>query len=715
MAQSFFEGPARAGPSGFPVATTGRRALLVLATLLAVGAAVAWVHAPILRAQAYCLDDALFVRENPLVTHPGWPSTARFFREVQHPSTVKGYYLPLSMTSLMVDYAIGHTTRDLFVFHRTALALHVLCTLLLAVLLLQLFGSLPAAALAALLFGLHPLTVEPVAWIGERKTLLATLFALASMSAYVAGVRGRGAALRWASVLLFLLALLSKPTVAPLPLLMVLLDVWPLRRYSARAWIEKWPYFLLAALSAVVTVVSHQSSAGIEPITGRHVALWPLRSGYLLAFYLGKIVRPTNLTPVYVPPTPFVAMNPIVAAMICAVLALTVILVVLRRRAPGALVGWAFFILALGPTLGLVQYSWVIASDKYVYFAAVGILLVVTAGLAALFRSRAVAPWIRAAALVAIAAVLVAEACGVRAAQQPWRTTMALSRHMERFAPNAPTVLNRLGATLGEQGHLDEAVDYLRRAVAAAPEYAEARFNLGLLLANEGRVDEALPELLAAQTRSPDDPEAACLIGVLLTRNGKPAEAEAQFRRAIQLKPDFLEPLNQLGGLLVVQHRPAEGAEVFRQAVALVPTSFELQFRLGSALVMSGKSAEAMGPLREAIRLKPTSPEPLNALAWLLATDPHPAVRDTAEALRLARRAAELTDHQEPRVLDTLAAAEAAAGHYDEALHTSASAIDLAYERHAEGFAAQIERRRALYRAHTPYTEDPTAQAPALP
>src|SRR5262245_12561196 len=223
-----------------------------LIAALLVGAIVAVVHRPVLESQAQSLDDPMFVTNNPLVMNPGWTSVRHFFVEVLHPSSVAGYYLPLSMTSLMTDVALGGRPDDLTVFHRTNLALHVINTLLVLVILYRLFGALMPAAITALLFGIHPLTVEPVAWVGERKTLLATCFALASLWTWLLSLGPRRSGWRIASVGSYLLALLSKPTVLLLPLLMMIVMWWPLRR-PARAMIAAtWPYLVRSAAFAAI-------------------------------------------------------------------------------------------------------------------------------------------------------------------------------------------------------------------------------------------------------------------------------------------------------------------------------------------------------------------------------------------------------------------------------------------------------------------------------
>ena len=292
-------------------APTRRDWPLLLGLAAAVVVVVAITFWPVLDAQAISLDDHQFLVRNPLVQNPSWASVQRFFAEVRKPTTVQGYYLPLSMTSLMLDYARGGRPDHLLPFHQTALALHLLNTLLVILLLYLLFGQVGAAALIGLLFGVHPLMVEPLAWVGERKTLLAATFAFASIVLYVAHARRPRRCAYVLSLLAYVAALLSKPTAVPLPAMLLLIDYWPLRRLSPRGLLRLAPFFVLGGLFAIVTISSHSATASIQ-IGGAAPAAWPLLLCYLLPFYLAKIVWPAGLTSVYAAPDPLSIFNPII-------------------------------------------------------------------------------------------------------------------------------------------------------------------------------------------------------------------------------------------------------------------------------------------------------------------------------------------------------------------------------------------------------------------
>lgn len=680
----------------------------VVAALLVVMALVAAAHWPVLRAQATSLDDAEFIKNNALVTHPGWATTSRFFREVLHPSSVRGYYLPLSMTSLMVDYALGGRYDDLRVFHRTSLALHLLTTALLVLLIYRLFGALLPAAIAGLLFGLHPLTVEPIAWVGERKTVLAAFFALAALLAYVESVRARGSAWRAVSLACFLLALLSKPTVTMLPLLLLVLDWWPLGRLSARAVLEKWPFFLVAIASAVITLISHERAAVIAPQSAQGVTLWPLRAAYLLAFYAGKILVPVNLTCVYRTPDPFALSNPVVAMGVATVVTLAMALLVLARRTRAPLAGAVFFALAIVPTLGLVKYSWVVASDKYVYFPAAGLLIAITAGLVAWgARQRAPAAWVPALALVFL---LGAETYGVRITLQHWKDTPTLFQYMDRVTPDAPAVKNGLALIAFSEAKPDLAIRYLRESIALMPDFSDTRYNLAILLAERGETREAIEHLRRADALQPNDYEILGVLGATLREAGNTAEAIECLRRAVSIKPDLEPALLSLGQALTNEGRPGEGSEYLRRAVACVPDDPAVRYEFAAALLqVRGKAAESIAELRRVIEQKPDWAPPLNTLAWLLATSPDSLLRNPAEAKRVAERAVELTGRRRPEVLDTYAVALAAGGDFVGAIAVADSAIRLARQGHADALAVEIGTRLALYRRHRAYVSPPPA------
>jgi tetratricopeptide (TPR) repeat protein len=652
--------------SGPAPAPAGRRAGLALAAaLLLVAAAVLAVHWPVLGVQATAMDDEGFVAFNRLVTHPGWESAGRFFAEVRRPSTIRGYYTPLSMTSLMLDYARGGRPDDLRAFHETSLALHVLATLLVVLLLYRLFGSLFAAVAAGLLFGLHPLTVEPVAWVGERKTLLAACLALGTLLAHVEHARTGRARWRVAAVASFALALLAKPTVVALPLLLPLLDIWPLRRLRVGTLLATWPFLLLALASAAVTFVSHRATAAVAPPDWPR---WPLQAAYIVSFYLGKIAWPVGLTPAYRPPGEFALANPAVLTGLAVFLAVTVAAVLAWRRTRGPLVGWLFFLVALTPTLGLVRYSWVVASDKYVYFPALGPLLVVAAALAAAWRARRGAA--RAALLGALALVLVAEARGVRQTLPHWRDSLTHFRYLASTAPDVAVIRNKLGTLLARQGQETEAVHEFRAALALDPGYAFAHYNLGLLLRDRGETGEAIAHLAAAAERLPDHAEVIADLGAALQAAGRLPEAESQYRRAL----------------------------------AVAPADAAVRLRLAALLLeRPGGAAAAAGELRRVVAARPDWAQAAGMLAWLLATSPDPALRAPAEALARAQRAAELTGGGAADVLDALAAAEAANGRFAEAAVTARRALALAEGAGTAGRAQAIRRRLAGYERGVPY------------
>lgn len=590
--------------------------LLVLAAVLA-------VHWPVLSAGALTFDDQQFLTDNPLVRHPSWHSAGRFFAEILAPSTVQGYYLPLSMVSLMLDYAAGGRPDHLRPFHRTSLALHVANTALVLLLLHRLFIQFWPAALAALLIGLHPLTVEPVAWVGERKTLLAAFFALLCVWLYVLHAQRPRWSLYGAGLAALLLALLSKPTSVPLPAVLLVLNYWPLRRLSRRTLVELVPFFAIAGAFAVITLISHARTAGLALPAGPALPSPLLLTPYLVVFYVRKIVWPTALTPFYPLPEPFTASQPVVLTSLAVAVVFLGLLAWSWRRTRAAVSGAAIFLLAISPTLGWVHYSWVTASDKYLYLPALGVVMVLTWALAHLWTApwRRPAPGLRRAATVVTVLLLAGLAAeGTRGQIGRWQTTEGLCRYMLSLAPRAVPVLDDLGTELARQGRWAEAVAHYTRALEIDPAYYKSHNNLAIALVEMNRLDEAATHLQAAVRLKPDYGSAYNTLGTLAARQGRFDEAYAHFARALELDPHIADVHCNVASALVALGRPQEAVPYFQQAIRLRPEFAGAHNNLAVTLAKLGDYAGAAEHFRTALRWQPSHGGARLGLARLLAS-----------------------------------------------------------------------------------------------
>jgi hypothetical protein len=548
-----------------------RRRLELAAVLIVVAAIVAATHWPVLGARAQSLDDNLFVTTNTLVNQPGWPTTWRFFSEVLHPSSVGGYYIPLSMTSLMIDVAMGGSASHLRPFHRTNLILHVLATLLVVLILYQLFGSAIPAGITGLLFGVHPFTVESLAWLSQRKTLLAACFGFASIAAYVRHRRGGG---RWwwpAAIALYALGLMSKPTVVSLPVLLLVLDEWPLRRLTRQAVVEKWPFFLLALASSGIAIISQSGTAGNTAVPEAGPIRLLLQCCFLQVFYVVQLFWPRDLSALHPPPNPVALSNPSILVSAIVACALTVVLCVGARRWRAPLAGWTFYLVALAPTFGVLVWSVIYTYDHYLYFPVLGILLLVAAGLHAAWHSPRVG---HRGIIVVLAAVLVATAVEVRATRATlhhWQNHDNLWQRILTILPDYPLIRQKYGELLTQEGRFAEAVFQLRQSVDQAPLNADFRYNLGLALSLDGRLDAALVEFQAAASNAPGDTANVRELARTLRRVGKLTEAEQQFRALLRLKADDIEALGQLATLLAARGETRDAIELARRSVTLAP------------------------------------------------------------------------------------------------------------------------------------------------
>jgi tetratricopeptide (TPR) repeat protein len=622
---------------------------LFLILLLSVSAVVFIVHLPVLSSKALSFDDQGYFTENMLVQNPSFASAIRFLTEVFKPSTIPGYYQPVTMISIMMDYALGGRINNLWQFRLTSLALHLFNTCLIAILIYLLFEQPFIAAIAALVFGLHPMTVEPICWIGERKTLLAMFFTLFSLISYLGYIKRKDKLSYSASIVFFLLALLSKPTATPLPLLLLLLDYWPLRRLTWKAFSEKIPFFIIAAISGVITYISQSRSASVALPTQYGIERIPLFICHNIIFYLAKIFWPVNLTSHYaIPKQPWLAQPMIIAGLIGTCLLILILIVSLRwSRAP--LVGWLFFFIALMPTMQVVQFSDVIASDKFVYLPSIGLLLILAAFLRWLWSSTYFKPLLISLVVISVASM---EAFATRSYLRHWRDSVSLFEHMATLTPDAAPVRGMLGVAYIEQGRVDEAVKNFNLALEKDPNRIEVLLNLaklyaqrndtkqafnyyqkvldiqpanfkaidaiGLALMDAGKFDDAIEFYRIGIKYNPNKSLLHANLGVALAKKGQIDEAITEFRTAEKLYPSS-EIHSKLGALLFSTGQIDEPIQHYRAAIRLDPGNIEAYYYMGNALLQKGEPAKAAPYYRKAINLNPNYSEAYANLAVAMA------------------------------------------------------------------------------------------------
>ncbi|MBI5764647.1 MAG: tetratricopeptide repeat protein [Planctomycetes bacterium] len=615
----------------------GRLALLCVV----VAAAVAAAHWPALSARAVSFDDDQYFVSNGLVRSPSLTSAWRFLSEVLEPSTVNGYYQPLNMISLMLDAAIGATPDNLRPLHRTSLLLHIANTLFIVILLRTLFGNDLIAASLGLLFGLHPMTVETIPWTGERKTLLATFFALCCFLTYLKYTRlpSRSAARKayTGCTVLFALALMAKPTVTPLPLLLLALDVWPLKRLSVKSIMEKVPLLAIAGVSSVITFISQARTASIGLPTERDALFVPWVVCHNVVFYLWKMICPTGLTSHYAVPQPFDLSAASVRAGVIGTAVLAVVLLVSLRWTRAAVSMAAFYVLGLLPTMQIVSFSNVIASDKYAYLPSIGVLILLAA-IADQITRRPRGAWVSVVGMGLVIAASVMEFRGTREYLTKWTDTETLYRHMIALEPRAPTLRSHMGNLLLDLGRVDEALSEHAIAVECAPQSYEAWNDLGNALRASARTADAVRAYERALEIFPDYHVSHRNLGVAMADLGRFAEAEQHFARAVELKPKNPEAYDCWGTVLLQQGRMTDAYEKITKALVLNPTYPDANNHMGIVMASRGQINDAIEHFRTAVELKPAYTEArFNLARSLIGAGRKDEARQELEAvLRLA-------------------------------------------------------------------------------
>jgi tetratricopeptide (TPR) repeat protein len=635
-------------------------------------AVVLAVFLPTLRNGFINLDDGSYVTANPQVragaTLDGAAWAFRTFESANwHPVTWLSHMLD---AELFGDRAWGH--------HLTSVVLHALNAALVFALLHVLTGSLWRSLLVAALFGLHPLRVESVAWVAERKDVLSLFFGLLSLLAYAAWKRpaaaGRVQPRGWYGILslgFFALGLMSKPTLVTLPCVLLLLDFWPLRRMEGTSasvvWSlvrEKIPFFVLTAASCVTTWAAQ---ASVEALG--NTASYPIASRLATALesyagYLGKTSYPADLAIIYPFRVAHSAGN--VALAVALLVAISVMVFATRRNRPWLATGWLWFLGTLVPMIGLVQVGSQAMADRYTYLPSIGLLVALVWGASEFVagsqrRARfAIGLTLVVLAVFAVATVrqigrwkdsetvfrhalavtndnYLAHRClALALAQSPGRHPEAVEqfRAEVRVVPRLPEAHFELATALAEDpATLDEAIAEYRTSVTLAPRHVLARYGLGrALLRSAAGYPEALEQLRRTLELAPDniDVRHDLAEALALTPEGAP-EALAEFRALLRLRPERVEVRNSVGLLLARQGRLPEAVEEYEALLRAKPDFAPAHNNLANALSrMPGRRADAIAQYRAALALEPDYWEAHFNLGLALAAEP----AGSAEAIR---------------------------------------------------------------------------------
>ena len=663
-----------------PQRVINRLSLALGAALFATTLALYW---PVIHADFITLDDRGYILLNPHVRtgltwqNLGWAFTS-YYGANWHPLTWISHMLDCQFFGINSG---GH--------HFTSALLHAINTTLLFAVLQRLTGATWRSAVVAGLFGWHPLHVESVAWVAERKDVLSGFFFMLTLYAWTKAVgKCEGGSAKgevqssnfklqssnfswfWYALTLvfYSLGLLSKPMLVTVPFVLLLLDVWPFKRAQGRrTWLrlllEKLPFFALSAAACVLTFLAQRHAGAVASVASMPLANRIENALVSYAVYIGKIFWPTRLAVYYPYSGGWPAWKVIASAVLLLLLSAGASRQVARFR-PYLFTGWFWFVGMLVPVIGLVQVGLQARADRYTYLPAIGLFIGIVWFVASVLPGEQKRKGATAAEHAQASAVETCEAYSPKAEVR--------GRGVVVFGVALLSVFVVFACCFQTRRQLEFWHD------------AETLYRHTLEVTGPNAVIHAN-------------------LGTALMRKGDVKGAEQEFVTAVRIKPDYAEALSDLSLVLTMQGRNEEAVPNLEKAIAIMPDMQQPHYLLAGVLVGQGKTGEAITELRTALELNPDWPAALNDLAWLLATQPDEHLRNGADAVTLAERACRLTDFRQPLFLGTLAAAYAESGRFDAAIQTAERAQKLAATAGDRGLVERNEHLLEMYRQGKPY------------
>ena len=658
-----------------------------------------------------------------------------------NPSATQQYY-PVVHTVFWIEHKLWGDA--ILPYHLINILLHALSAFLLLKILRQL--NVPGAWLGAALFALHPVQVESVAWISELKNALSGAFCLAAALTYLRFDQTRRRSSYFIALAFFLLGLLSKTAIAPLPVALAIVLWWNRGRLDSKRDIAPLlPFVGIGAAAGLFTAWLEQHYVGAQGTAFN----FSFVERCLIAsrdfwFYLFKLIWPAKLTFIY-PRWQITGAAWWQYLFAIALLLLLLVLWRLRKKSRAPLAATLVFLSLLFPAAGFINvypflYSFV--ADHFQYLACIGPLTLIGAGItmavdSLAFRSAIFRPVIHTILLLTLATLTWQQSRQYANVETLWRTT--ISRN-----PDCWMAYSNLGSFLSGRGNLDEAIRDFRKALELWPNQSKDHNNLGKALIDKGRVAEAMDHFQTALRISPDDPDTETNMGAALLQQGDLDGAISHLQRAVEKWPDHAPAHINLGNALLQKHDvdaaiaeygktldlPFDHAETlysignalrqkgdveeaiiqYRTAIGLRPDFANAHNNLANSLRQTGRVGEAIHEYEAALKGEPDSVLAQNNLAWLLATSSTASVRDGAKAVRLAEQANRLTGGSDPIILHTLAAAYAENRQFPEAVGAAQRALEIAEANGITSLAESLRSKLALYQSGSPYHETSATQ-----
>jgi tetratricopeptide (TPR) repeat protein len=624
----------------------------------------------------------------------------RSHADLWHPLATLGHMIDVELFGL---WAGGH--------HLVSVGWHIVATLLIYRAFTLLTGSWQRSALAAAIFALHPLRVESVAWVCERKDVLSGVMFGWLLIAYAKYRRAPSTGRYLAMLGVFALGCMAKPTFVPAAFVLLLLDYWPLGKAAVvdgdaslsiwwrRRVVEKLPLLAIAAAAAWATIVFQQPAIQTLAKFSLRTRLFNALLSYVI--YVRQFFWPANLAALYPHRGEGIAIweASLAAALLIGV---TILFFALRRTRPYLIVGWLWYLGMAVPVIGLVQAGVQAHADRFTYLPQIGLAMAAAWALADVATAWRWSPIAKGTAATALALAMSAAS---RSQATTWADAESLFTTMIARTERNAVAHSNLSVALSLGGREAEALQQARIAAELDPEYVTAQANYGDLLRRAGRHEEALVVLGRTAELNPDDLDVANNLGDVLLSLQRLDEAAAKFEAILREDASYSRARINLGLVRFRQGRFEEAVVEYRRALELRPNSAIARSNLGLALMRLGRRDEAVVEFRRAIELRLEDVDTLLSAASLVATTRSFDAAVVSEAVEWAKRAVDLTGRKDPRSLDILAATLAAAGRFREAIAVADAAYVAALESGRTDLAEAVESHRRSYRNGQPITE----------